>query len=231
MRYSLDFLLAALLLLEMAFFYLPPLLHEVVGTAFLLPVFCHLALNRRYLSTLGTGRWNGLRLFRFLSAFLLAAACLVTVVSGCLISSKLFASFVPLSVRGNPQLYQLHSMAARYFLVLAGLHLGVHGAALWQRLQRLAGGAARPAAARVSAALVAVAFAVTGLFAVRADDLPARLAGKHVFLTDALAFGGAKYVLAQLCVLLLFAEAGWLLTRLLSGRRAGADRGEAERRG
>ena len=38
MRYGLDVLMIVLLVGEMTFFYLPPLLHEVVGVAFLLPM-------------------------------------------------------------------------------------------------------------------------------------------------------------------------------------------------
>ena len=38
MRYLLDVLLVMMLIFEMTFFYLPPVLHEVMGMAFLLPV-------------------------------------------------------------------------------------------------------------------------------------------------------------------------------------------------
>ena len=38
MRYGLDILMFVLLVGEMAFFYLPPLVHEAVGVAFLLPI-------------------------------------------------------------------------------------------------------------------------------------------------------------------------------------------------
>ena len=133
MRYGLDILMFVLLVGEMAFFYLPPLVHEAVGVAFLLPILWHLVLNRRYVSSLGRGRWNGPRLVRLLLNILLVVSCLVTIVSGCLTSSVLFADVVPFSLRSNPSLYQLHSTAARYFLVLAGLHLGWHLPTWWQR--------------------------------------------------------------------------------------------------
>lgn len=120
MRYLLDVLLLMMLVFEMTFFYLPPVLHEAVGVALLLPIVWHLVRNRRYVSSLGRGRWNGPRLVRLLLNILLVVSCLVTIVSGCLTSSVLFADVVPFSLRSNPSLYRLHSAAARYFLVLAG---------------------------------------------------------------------------------------------------------------
>lgn len=149
MRYLLDVLLVMMLIFEMTFFYLPPVLHEAVGVALLLPILWHLVLNRRYVSSLGRGRWNGPRGVRFALNVLLASACLVTVISGCLTSSVLFADIVPFSLRSNPSLYQLHSAAARYFLVLAGLHLGWHLPTWWQRWLLAAGIKSRPLPARM----------------------------------------------------------------------------------
>lgn len=133
MSYLLDILMLILLVFEMTFFYLPPVLHEAVGVALLLPIVWHLVLNRRYVSSLGRGRWNGPLLVRLLLNILLVVSCLVTIVSGCLTSSVLFADVVSFSLRSNPSLYQLHSTAARCFLVLAGLHLGWHLPTWWQR--------------------------------------------------------------------------------------------------
>ena len=144
MSYLLDILMLILLVFEMMFFYLPPVLHEAVGVALLLPILWHLVLNRRYVSSLGRGRWNGARGVRFALNVLLASACLVTVISGCLTSSVLFADVVPFSLRSNPSLYQLHSAAARYFVVLAGLHLGWHLPTWWQRWLHAAGITSRP---------------------------------------------------------------------------------------
>ena len=59
MRYLLDVLLVMMLIFEMTFFYLPPVLHEVMGVAFLLPVCWHFALNRRYVASLGRGAGTG----------------------------------------------------------------------------------------------------------------------------------------------------------------------------
>ena len=190
MSYLLDVLLLMMLVFEMTFFYLPPVLHEAVGVALLLPIVWHLVRNRRYVSSLGRGRWNGPRGVRFALNVLLASACLVTVISGCLTSSVLFADVVPFSLRSNPSLYQLHSAAARYFVVLAGLHLSWHLPTWWQRWLLAAGIKSRPLQ----------------------DRLIERLQGAHLFMAPALSYSGAGYALTQVGILIVFAEIGWLLS-------------------
>ena len=207
MRYLLDVLLLMMLIFEMTFFYLPPVLHEAVGVALLLPILWHLVLNRRYVSSLGRGRWNGPR--GVLNA-LLASACLVTVISGCLTSSVLFADIVPFSLRSNPSLYQLHSTAARYFLVLAGLHLGWHLPSWWQRWLHAAGINARPLPARML--LLGVLLGAGGIYAAQQDRLIERLQGAHIFMAPALSYSGAGYALTQVGIIIVFAEIGWLLS-------------------
>ena len=60
MSYLLDVLLLMMLVFEMTFFYLPPVLHEAVGVALLLPIVCiscaTAATSRRWGAGAGTGR-------------------------------------------------------------------------------------------------------------------------------------------------------------------------------
>lgn len=212
MRYLLDVLLLLMLVFEMTFLYLPPVLHEAVGIAMLIPIAYHLMLNRRYVSSLGRGRWNGPRIVRLVLNILLAAAGLVTIVSGCLTSSELFKDIVPFSLRSNPVLYQLHSTAARYFLVLAGLHLGWHLPVWWRRWLQAAGITSRPFPARMLFIGLAVALGAVGVYAARQDSLLEHLQGAHIFMTPALSYSGAGYALTQVGILILFAEIGWIVS-------------------
>lgn len=212
MRYLLDVLLVMMLIFEMTFFYLPPVLHEVMGMAFLLPVCWHFALNRRYVASLGRGRWNGPRLVRLLLNILLVVSCLVTIVSGCLTSSVLFADVVSFSLRSNPSLYQLHSTAARCFLVLAGLHLGWHLPTWWQRWLLAAGIKSRPLPARMLLLGLGVLLGAGGIYAAQQDRLIERLQGAHLFMAPALSYSGAGYALTQVGIIIVFAGIGWLFS-------------------
>lgn len=212
MRYLLDLLLLLLLVFEMTFFYLPPVLHEIMGVLMIIPILYHLALNRRYVFALGRGRWNGPRGLRLLLNVLLMLACLVTIVSGCLTSSQLFTGLVPFSLRSNPTLYQLHSAAARYFLILAGLHLGMHVTAWWQRWLHLAGITSRPFLSHLLMGGLAVLLGATGAYAAYQDRLWDHLQGVHIFMTPALSYSGPGYALTQAGIIFLFVEFGWFLS-------------------
>ncbi len=203
MRYGLDILMLLLLVAEMTFFYLPPLLHEVVGVTFLLPIAGHLTLNRRYIFSLSRGQWHGPRVLRLLLNFLLAAACLVTVISGCLISSELFSDIVPFSLRSKPLLYQLHSAAARYFLVLAGLHFGLQRKAWgqkWLQWLHFAGITARPFPAQALLGGLAMIVGAVGFYAAQQDRLLGHLQGAHIFMTPSLSYSGVGYALIQVSI-------------------------------
>lgn len=149
---------------------------------------------------------------RFALNVLFASACLVTVISGCLTSSVLFADIVPFSLRSNPSLYQLHGTAAHYFLVLAGLHLGWHLPAWWQRWLHAAGITARPLPARMLLLGLGGLLGAGGIYAAQQDLLIERLQGAHVFMAPALSYSGAGYALAQVGIIIVFAEIGWLLS-------------------
>ena len=212
MRYLLDVLLVMMLIFEMTFFYLPPVLHEAVGVTLLLSIVWHFVRNRRYVASLGRGHWNGSRLVRLLLNILLVVSCLVTLVSGCLTSSVLFADVVPFSLRSNPSLYQLHSTAACYFLVLAGLHLGWHLPVWWQRWLHAASITARPLPARMLLLGFGGLLGAGGIYAAQQDRLIERLQGAHLFMAPALSYSGAGYALTQVGILIVFAEIGWLLS-------------------
>lgn len=217
MRYLLDVLLLLLLVFEMSFLYMPPFFHELVGVALLIPIFVHLFQNRFYLKALMKGRWPLPRMLGAAVNLLLLMTCLTSIISGCLISNALFADVMPLSLRSNPVLFSLHSASARGFLVMAGLHFGLHAGNWWQRLQRAASITSRPFTAKVLMGITALLLGAGGIYAAMQDKLLQRLEGAHVFMTPALQYDTAGYILIQLGIFLLFAEAGWLFWRWQSG--------------
>ena len=119
---------------------------------------------------------------------------------------------MPFSLRGNPSLYQLHSTAARYFLVLAGLHLGLHLKAWWQKWLHAAGIPPRPLPAKILLLGFLGLLGAVGIYAASQDRLIEHLQGAHIFMSPALSYSGAGYALTQFGIFLLFAEIGWLLS-------------------
>lgn len=207
-----------ILVVEMSFLFFPRSFHEILGLAFLIPLFFHLRKNRGFLKSLPRGRWKAPRIIMAVSGFLVAVTFLATMISGCLISN-LFSGFVPSSVRINPVLYEIHRIAARGFLMAAGFHLGIHLDGWWQRLLHVLHISRGSLLAKAGAGILIFLTAAAGIFAAVEDRFWERLMGAPLFMTPALRFHAFGYILVQLAVFLLFAEAGWLLWRLSGQRR------------
>ena len=170
MRYALDLAMIVILVLEMSFLFMPRPFHEIMGVAFLVPIVLHVWKNRYFLKSLPRGRWPVLRIMGAVIDLALAIACFATIISGCLISN-LFADVVPSVIRTNPLLSQVHSLAARGFLVFAGIHLGQHVEGWWQRLLQVFRGSRRSRTARTAAGILVPLIGAGGLFAAYQDRL------------------------------------------------------------
>ncbi|MGM9540975.1 hypothetical protein [Anaerovibrio sp.] len=99
-----------LLMLCMAFHYLPVSWHEVMGIMLLVPFGRHIYRCRGWWKMLARGRTvtSGMGLFSSLLNVLLVADFMVVVVSGILVSGYLFREVIPLELRMNITLHQLH---------------------------------------------------------------------------------------------------------------------------
>lgn len=218
MRYALDLAMIVFLVLEMSFLFMPRPFHEIMGVAFLVPIILHVWKNRYFLKSLPRGRWPVLRIMGAVIDLALAIACFATIISGCLISN-LFADMVPSVIRTSPLLSQVHSLAARGFLVFAGIHLGQHVEGWWQRLLQVFHVSRRSRTARTAAGILVPLIGAGGLFAAYQDRLWQRLMGLHAFMTPALKYQTLGYILVQLGIFLLFTEVGWILWRMAGRRR------------
>ena len=177
--------LLALLLLTMSFHLLPGLLHEVLGTAWLLVIIWHLALNRAWFSSLCKGRRSAGRIFSALVNFLLVGSVITVVLTGMFISNHLFKGWFGMELARNITVHQLHASFSYLSMILAGVHLGLHWQGLWQRFLRWLSLDKNSRqicmVSRLSAAIIIVG-GVYGSFLDRVGD---RLFMKHIFATEA----------------------------------------------
>lgn len=193
----------------MSFHYIPKLLHEILGVAWLLLVLLHLYQNRSWLKILRQGSWSFRRLLGTVIDSLLILGVLVTILSGLGISKYLLKDVMPLAVQRSIALHQSHVSLPYALLILSGLHW--QG---WQRqwqkrinwsLPKMAG----RLLAGTLAAFVLVA-GVCGSFMNRAGD---RLLMKHIFATEASSQPGGIYVLLLAGMLGLYVLGGIVLGR------------------
>ena len=91
--------LPLLFLAVMCFQYLPKLLHEILGVAWLLLILLHLYQNRSWLRNLHQGSWGFSRLLGTVINALLMAGVLAVVMSGLGISNYLLKEVMPLAIQ------------------------------------------------------------------------------------------------------------------------------------
>lgn len=140
-RALLDAAMAALYVFSLGGRLVPPVAHEAGGLALLGLVGAHVYLNRGWFSRVFRGRYTARRLADTLVIALLAAA-VALIVAGGLPNAR---ALTFLHWAGGLGWRTLHTTAAYWGLVLAGLHLGFHwgavkgalprpGAAIWRAL-------------------------------------------------------------------------------------------------
>lgn len=120
-----DLLMAAALLALMSYSLIGEAAHEWIGLGMFLLLAAHLRLNRKWLQSLGRGRYPAYRAVQTV----LAAACLLAMLgllsSGVLLSRHVFFA---LRLRGRMRglARRAHMACAFWGFALTGLHLGLH---------------------------------------------------------------------------------------------------------
>lgn len=192
-----------LLMLCMVFHYMPVSWHEVMGIMLLLPFGCHIYSYRKWWLSFFRGRTAGSRMGLLTSVLnvLMLAAFVVVIVSGALISSYVFRDVVPLDLRMNITLHQLHVSGCYWLMLLTAVHAGLH----YESLRRRLFGAAIQWKEYALAGIVLL----TGMAGSVYNQLGSRLMMKHVFHTEALQLPGVMYFLLMLGVFGMYFLAGW----------------------
>ena len=132
-RNVLDASLLVVLLLLMSFSFISKALHEALGIAMGGGVLLHLAWNHGWLASLPRGRWSLGRTISAAVNLALAVCFLLALVSGLAIANQLFHGVFGMAWQRSIVAHQVHITASYGLLIFTGLHLGLHGAALWRR--------------------------------------------------------------------------------------------------
>ncbi len=209
-RMVLDGSMLVLFLLVMCFPLLPKQLHEVLGVALSLAAGIHIYWNRKWFSSCG----NAIRSARGrLSAVMNTLLLLLTVmilITGLCISNHLLKGLVPLYLQRSILLHQLHGSLPFYWMILAGIHLGLH----WRELRRRLAGrfpmSGPSGAGRLLTLLLPVVFLILGIWGSFLNHVGDRLMMKHVFHTPAMQYPLGLYLLFLLAILGMYAWIGFM---------------------
>ena len=206
--------LPLLFIAVMSFHYLPKLLHEILGVAWLLFVLLHLYQNRSWLKNLRQGRWKFLRIFGTVIDGLLIAGVLVIVLSGLGISNYLLKELMPLAIQRSIALHQYHVSLPYALLILSGLHWGLHWHG-WQKQwqKRISWSLSSLVGRLLAVGLTAFVLAV-GVWSSFMNRVGDRLLMKHIFATEATNQPGENYALLLAGMLGLYVLGGIVLEKI-----------------
>lgn len=122
-KLTLDAIMTTLILVEFAYELTGSSVHEWLGISMFLLFVLHGGLNWKWFTALFKGCYSGLRITTLLINSTVFLSALLMVVSGVLNSDLLFSlTHVELDLLSR----EFHTAAAHWFLILTGIHLGMH---------------------------------------------------------------------------------------------------------
>lgn len=212
-RYFLDAALLIIFLLVMSFHFLPRVLHEVFGIVMLAAAICHLFVNRRWLFNFYRGKWSGRKIFSTLINFSILATFAIIFVTGVCISNHIFNDLVSLELRRNFTVHQLHVSLPYVFMILIGLHIGLHWRELWNRFLNFMKWQKNSVRYKVGCYIsifVTICLGIYGAFLNRVGD---RLLMKHIFATPATELSWAEFLILFLATMGIYAIAIYFIDK------------------
>lgn len=209
LRMTVDCLMVLLLPLLMAYSLIGELYHEIIGITMGVLFVTHLALNRKWFSSLFRGRYDARRIVTTLVDFLLIICVLTSMVSGIILSKHLFRF---LGIKGLSYIMRsLHLLAAYWGLVLMSFHAGTHGSMLLSKIGK------KPVRYTVSAILLLAAG--YGVYAFIKRSIADFLFGKVMFVFFDTTEPFILRYLDYIAIIILFMTIGFFVTKLLSLKR------------
>ena len=122
-RRVVDVLMTILLLLLMSLQIMEQVTHEYIGFAMIAVVVTHQYLNRKWFTTLFTGRYGAVRVLSLVINLALITAFILSAISGMIISETfLFIDLEDFTEWGRT----VHVASSYWAFVLMGFHVGMH---------------------------------------------------------------------------------------------------------
>ena len=215
MKITIDISMTALLVVLMAYPVTGQAVHEWVGAGMLLLFLAHHILNRRWLRTLGKGKYPGRRILQTAVDVLLLADMLALMFSGIRLSRYVF-TFLP-GLGSAAAARRLHMLASYWGFVLMGFHLGLHWDVAAAPLRRRSGGKAGPLpwCAGTAAGLY-------GVYAACKHQIWQYLTLRSEFIQLDFDRPAALYFLDHVSMMALFALLAYTIVSLIRKHRKGA---------
>lgn len=207
-----DTILFVLFVAELSFYYLPKILHEILGVIMAVAIIVHIFINRRHVVNLFKDI-SPQKIFITEVNIMLTIFVLLIIPTGICMSNHLFPDAVSFAVRRNMTIHSLHVSAPYAMMVFVGMHIGLHWQEVKQKLLNFFGAEEfynrRRNFLRVIVLFMS-AIGVAGLFLNRFLD---RVLMEHVFATPATDLPLALFILLIICGIVFFAMITYILDK------------------
>ncbi len=130
LRFTLDFLAAALLIAALAYWGMVNLAHELIGVGLFMLLVSHTVFNRRWYGSIA-GSIRERRRLGSIALNLLLLFLMVTLLATSLLISQSLFDFLPQP--GGTTARDLHILVAYWVLVVVGIHVGIQ----WKTVMRV----------------------------------------------------------------------------------------------
>jgi len=203
-NFLIDLILIALFVAELSFFFLPKILHEILGVAMVAVIIFHVAINFRRIAAL-TKNVTPRKFFSIEINIALALATILIFATGVCMSNYLFPDFASWALRRNMTIRSLHVSAPYVMMILIGMHLGLHLREFRQRILNLFGLEEFYQRRKIFFKAAAVLLSLIGVAGLFLNRFFSRLAMKHIFATPATNFPLPIFILFMLGGVAFFA--------------------------
>lgn len=207
-----DAILFVLFVAELSFYYLPKILHEILGVIMAAAIIVHVFINRRRVVNLFRNI-SPQKIFITEVNIMLTICVLLIIPTGICMSNHLFPDAVSFAVHRNMTIHSLHVSAPYAMMIFVGMHIGLHWQEVRQKLLNFFGAEEfynrRRNFLRVIVLFMS-AIGVAGLFLNRFVD---RVLMEHVFATPATDLPLVLFILLIVCGIIFFAMVTYILDK------------------
>ncbi len=212
-RYFLDAALLIIFLLAMSFHFLPRNFHEFLGIAMLAAAICHLILNRRWLFNFYRGKWSLRKIFLTLINFSMLATFAIIFFTGVCMSNYIFSDFISSEVRRNLTLHQLHVSLPYIFMILLGLHIGLHWRELWNKFLNFMKWKKNSLRYKIGCRISLAAIIFLGIYGAILNRVGDRILMENIFATPATELSWTNFLILFLSAMGIYSIAIYFIDK------------------
>ena len=188
----------------MSFHFIPKILHEVLGLIMATAMIGHFVWNWRAFKN------KKMRLPMLIDVALFVFL-IVIIFTGVCISNHLFNGMIDMRLQRNITIHQLHVALPFLFMILSGIHLGLHWQGFRQRINNFIN-LNVPKIVSKFLLILLIAVGIYGSFLNRIGD---RLLMQHIFATPATELPFGAFALLLIGIFSIYVVIGFFLNKYI----------------